>query len=337
MKMNQLSFVVTIVFAVLCTGCSNDLKAQQKMDAKLKPVLVDLPKNIDKSRNRNVPVTFHLPTQQGPQPLVLISHGGAGSRDGLYALATELAKQGYVAMCLEHVTSNLDDVRLRMKNKRLRFKDAVIDCGNDMKARKNRPLDVRFAIDLAQKLNRDDVRLKNRLDLSKIAMLGHSYGAYTTMVCCGVKPVNIEGELSEPRIKLGIALSPQSANGAFFNKDSFSKVTSPFIGISGTEDKTFDINTAEQRKDFFKLMPKGDKHLIWLHDAGHFSFSDPSGSARRSFLRPDRDVTKTLKIIVPAILDSYILGKTKLDNSTRDKLVQKSLGGKVKKIDWLSN
>tara|TARA_R110002072_G_scaffold303069_1_gene492548 strand:+ start:19352 stop:20326 length:975 start_codon:yes stop_codon:yes gene_type:complete len=299
--------------------------------------VIDLPINVDKTRERNVPVTFHLPKPRTSQPLVIVSHGGAGSRDGLFALSSEIARQGYIVMCLEHVTSNLDDIRSRMRNGRLSFKDALIACGNDTVPRKDRPLDVRFAIKLAEKLNRDDARFKGRIDVSRIAILGHSYGAYTTMVCCGVKPVNIEEDLAEPRIKLGIALSPQAGNGNFFDSDSFSDVSVPFVGITGTQDTTHFIASLDQRRDFFKLMPKGDKHLLWIHDAHHFSFSDPTGTQRRTLIPPDKDVTNALKVIVPKVLDSYLRGEPKLDGPTRKELVEKSLRGRVREIEWEAN
>lgn len=295
---------------------------------------LDFPDNMDQDRKRNVPIKFHLPEEKSAQPLILVSHGAGGSRDGLFALAEEMAKQGYVVMCLEHVTSNTDSIRARMRSKRLGFKDALVDCGNDMSARKNRPLDVKFAIDLAERFNRENLDLNGRIDLSQIGMIGHSYGAYTTMVCCGAKPVNIKEELVEPRVKLGIALSPQGGNGHFFDATSFSEMQVPFVGVSGNRDITQFIASLKDREDCFRSMPKGDKHFLWFFDAGHFSFSDPSGSGRKIFIKPDKDVTLGLKKIIPWILDVHLRGKGKLDEATRKKLVDASLTGTVKKIQW---
>jgi len=308
--------LVLMVFAVVPGYAS----AQTKV--------IDLPDLVDVSRDRAVPLTFHLPKQAAAQPLVLVSHGGSGSRHSMYALAAEIARQGYVVACLEHVTSNTDDVRRRMRTEGVGYRQALIACGDDKVPRKQRPLDVRFAIDQAERLNRDDARFRGRIDLSRIAIVGHSYGAYTAMVCSGVKPADIRGDLTEPRIQLAIALSPISANGNFFNQDGFSEVTIPFVGISGTRDIVGD-----RHRDFFRLMPKGDKHLLWFHDATHFSFSDPTGGPRR-LLRPDTDVTHALQVIVPAILETYLREGPKLDKAKRDELVKNSLGGKVRKIEW---
>ena len=211
--------------------------------------ILDFPDNMDQMRNRNVPIKFHLPEETAAQPMVVVSHGAGGSRDGIFALSQEMANQGYVVMCLEHVTSNLDNIRSRMRGKRLSFRNTLVDCGKDMSARKNRPLDVKFAIDLAQRFNREKLGLKGRIDFSQVAMIGHSYGAYTTMVCCGAKPVNIEENLVEARIKLGIALSPQAANGHFFEESSFKKWKVPFVGISGNRDKTQFIDSLKDRED----------------------------------------------------------------------------------------
>ncbi|MDF3127664.1 hypothetical protein P0Y35_00500 [Kiritimatiellaeota bacterium B1221] len=291
-------------------------------------VVVDLPRNMDGARKRNVPAVFHLPRQTAPQPLVLVSHGASGSRHGMYALAAEMAKQGYVVMCLEHVTSNTGNIRWRMRSQGLNYKQALKACGNDKAVRENRVRDVGFAIDLAEKLNRVDKRIQGRIDLSRIAIIGHSYGAYTAMVSCGVLPVTTDEDLSEPRIQLGIALSPQSANGNFFNEQSFAKVTVPFVGISGTRDLSGDAHG-----DFFRLMPEGDKHFLWFHDAHHFSFSDPAGGPRKN-IQSDADVTHALKIIVPQLLDVYLRGEARLNEEARNALVSEALRGTVHAIEW---
>ena len=62
---------------------------------------------FDPARNRTVPVLIRLPPQPGPAPLVLLSHGLGGSRDGLAYLGESLAAAGYVAVHLQHHGSDI--------------------------------------------------------------------------------------------------------------------------------------------------------------------------------------------------------------------------------------
>ena len=48
------------------------------------------------------------------------------------------------------------------------------------------PVDIHFVIDQAQEWNRGDATLKGRMKLGNLGMLGHSFGAYTTMVIGGM-------------------------------------------------------------------------------------------------------------------------------------------------------
>ncbi|CAD72482.1 MAG TPA: hypothetical protein DDX19_01775 [Rhodopirellula baltica] len=80
-------------------------------------------------------------------------------------------------------------------------------------------------------------------------------------------------------------------------------------------------------------MPPGDKRLLWFHDASHSSFSDPTGGPRR-LPNTDTDVTNALKNMVPRVLDKYLLDKGELDQTNRDELIKRSLGGSVRQIEW---
>ena len=53
--------------------------------------ILDFPDNMDQMRNRNVPIKFHLPEETAAQPMVVVSHGAGGSRDGIFALSQEMA------------------------------------------------------------------------------------------------------------------------------------------------------------------------------------------------------------------------------------------------------
>ena len=74
----------------------------------------------------------------------------------------------------------------------------------------NRPLDVTFAIDQLEVLNRSEGPLQGRLDLNRVGAAGHSFGAYTTLAVAGEvlgRPGGREISLADPRIKAAIPMS----------------------------------------------------------------------------------------------------------------------------------
>ncbi|EGF24434.1 hypothetical protein [Rhodopirellula baltica] len=45
-------------------------------------------------------------------------------------------------------------------------------------------------------------------------------------------------------------------------------------------------------------------------------------------------MTNALKNMVPRVLDKYLLDKGELDQTNRDELIKRSLGGSVRQIEW---
>ncbi len=157
----------------------------------------------DTARKRDVPVLIRRPAGSGPAPLVLLSHGLGGSREGLAYLGEALAGAGYVAVHLQHKGSDAAiwqggaDVRASMGA-------AVTDIG----AALARLQDVVFALDTVQADG--EPLLQGRIDQDRIAIAGHSYGAWTVSHMLGERlPLGGFGlNLPDPRLRAGIALSP---------------------------------------------------------------------------------------------------------------------------------
>jgi predicted dienelactone hydrolase len=169
-----------------------------------------------------------------------------------------------------------------------------------------RPKDITFAIDRAIEWNKKDKALKGKIDTEKIALMGHSYGAHTTLVACGARPIldhlkppvkpgkGLAEDLGDPRITFGIAMSPQGPGGVFFGEESYKTISKPLVCISGTKDGQKGLKggpglPADNRMKAFELMPAGDKHMLWLKNADHMSFSgEPTtGGPLPSPSRPD--------------------------------------------------
>jgi predicted dienelactone hydrolase len=213
---------------------------------------------------RKVPIKVHLPTTGGPFPVMIVSHGAGGDWDTHYAQSQHLASNGYVVLCLEHVGSNRE--RLTQSFRLMQNLDAMIHDSKEVLAR---PKDVSFALDQAEECNRTNEKLRKKLDLQRTGMMGHSFGAFTTMVVGGMKPAlewltprvepgsGLGPDLRDPRVKCGVALSPQGVGEPFFIRESFGSLKMPLLGVSGTEDKQHNGLTAANRREAFALWPQG--------------------------------------------------------------------------------
>ncbi len=64
----------------------------------------------DTARDRTVPVRIFLPDaarHSDPCPVVLLSHGLGGSREGFGYLGEDWAKHGYIAIVMQHIGSDI--------------------------------------------------------------------------------------------------------------------------------------------------------------------------------------------------------------------------------------
>ncbi len=302
--------------------------------------------NPQTSQGREVPIKLHIPTTGGPYPVVIISHGAGGNWDTHYAQAKYLASHGYAVLCLEHVGSNTE----RMKSS-IRFLHNLKEMIHDSNEVLGRPKDVSFAINQATEWNREHQKLKGRLDLSRVGIMGHSFGAFTTMVVTGMRPAldwiepkvapgsGLGPNLSDERVKCGIALSPQAPGDPFFLKESYSSLRVPLMGISGTKDKQQNGEPPIARYESFKLWPEMQKKnlFVWLGNASHLDFTDSTGGdvqGRESSNRAD-----VQNVVRPATL--FFFNKClKNDNSLSALMSTESLKpyirGEINSIEVLS-
>src|SRR5438270_631022 len=134
---------------------------------------------FDKKRERKVPVKIYFPTTgDGPFPVVVFSHGLGGSREGYEYLGRHWASHGYVSVHVQHLGS--DNAVWENKAPGEIMENMRASAANLQNAT-NRPPDVSFAIDQMEKMNREEGPFKKRLDLGRIGVAGHSFGAFTTL------------------------------------------------------------------------------------------------------------------------------------------------------------
>lgn len=218
----------------------------------------------DASRDRGVPVKIYYPkTGAGPFPVVIFSHGLGGTRENYAYLGEYWAAHGYVSVHLQHLGS--DDGIFQNGGMRHLW-DTLRKVFENPTNSYNRAWDVSFAIDQLEKLNREPSLLQNRLDLSRLGMAGHSFGAATTLIVVGERSSTITGKFLEPRIKAAIAMSPPVFDGI-----QFDGIHVPVFVMTGTHDAGF-TRTADRRTAYDGITSPGTC-LVLFKGADHLTFS----------------------------------------------------------------
>ena len=159
------------------------------------------------------------------------------------------------------------------------------------------------------KLNRSDPALKGKLDLDRIGMAGHSFGAYTTLAVAGqLFPVG--GSQPEPRIKAAIPISPNAPRDRSTLAKSFGAITIPTLHLTGTRDESpIDptLKPADRRLAFDHAV-KSERDLAIFDGADHMVFAvKPRASSRLT----DEKVQDWVRICTTAFWDAYLKNDAK--------------------------
>ncbi|MFA6291750.1 MAG: hypothetical protein WC637_08210 [Victivallales bacterium] len=226
----------------------------------------------DSARNREIPVKIYIPASAGIYPVIIFSHGLGGTCDGYEYLGTHWAKDGYVSVHIQHKGSD-DEVWKDKPNPLESMRKAIKDLPSIL----NRPKDVSFAIDQIEKLNKDEKsELAGKCAIDRVGVAGHSFGAYTALASSGrvlVGPLGGKTNLSDPRIKACIAMSPPASEKEKKN-NSYANYSVPCLHMTGTEDDSPVADTkAADRRIPFDCIDKNDQYLLTFIGGDHMIFS----------------------------------------------------------------
>ncbi len=185
---------------------------------------------VDTVRGRAVPVRLYLPTGSQPTSLVVFSHGIGGSRRGYAYLGEHFARHGVASLHLQHVGSD----RGLWSGSPFTLVGRLQDAAREKEAL-DRVYDLRFALD--ELLERS--AFGARIDRTRIAAAGHSYGANTVMLASGAR-IERDGkplDLRDPRIRAAVLLSAPPFYGEDDPGRILASVTLPSLHITATGDE----------------------------------------------------------------------------------------------------
>jgi dienelactone hydrolase len=196
----------------------------------LAPFRIDAPE-----RGTELEVRISAPTTGSDLPVILFAHGFGWSMNAYAPLVDHWASHGFVVLQPTFLDSRTlalapDDPRTPTIW-RTRVSDMV------------RVLDALPAVEAAVP------GLGGRLDRSRIAAVGHSYGAQTVGMLLGARVLGEDGvpgdSLADPRIAAGVllaatgdgeSLTPFAAEHFGFMRPDFSSMRAPVLGVAGDRD-----------------------------------------------------------------------------------------------------
>ncbi|GLV60118.1 hypothetical protein KDH_69410 [Dictyobacter sp. S3.2.2.5] len=230
----------------------------------VKPVVLSAP-----DRGEDLQVRVSMPVTGRQLPVILFSHGFGGSLDSYAPLVDFWAAHGFVVIQPTHLDSRTLNIP-----------------SDDPRT----PRIWRFRVeDLQRILNQLDhieaavPGLSGRLDRSRIAVAGHSWGAQTVGMLMGARVLDAEGgkgeDMSDARVKAGVLLAAAGQGGSDltpfaaehfpFMNPSFAEMTTSALVVAGDHDQSLlSVRGPDWFTDPYFLSP-GGKSLLTLFGAEH--------------------------------------------------------------------
>lgn len=211
----------------------------------------------DRARDRDVPMTLYMTAGTAPLPVVVFSHGIGEDRDSYRYLGRALASAGFLAVHVTHAGTD----RAMLERGYLHLYRATKKKDNWV----NRPLDVSFVL--------DQLKNETRADLDRVAVAGHSAGAFTAFALAGMKAGGGES-LRDPRVKAIVAMSMPRLD-KIVPRDGYDAIAIPVLNITGTCDSSLIYRTRPRHRRIpFDSTRAPRQYLVTLRGVNHNSFSN---------------------------------------------------------------
>jgi predicted dienelactone hydrolase len=231
----------------------------------VKPVVLSAP-----GRGVDLHVRVSAPVTGGDLPVIVFSHGYGSSLDGYGPLTDFWAAHGFAVVQPTHLDS--------------RTVGLPPDDPRRAGIWRSRVEDMTRILDRLELLESAVPGLGGRLDRSRVAAAGHSFGGQTAGVLLGLRVLDAEvdeGEdLSDPRVEAGVLLATAGRGGAdltpfaaenfpWMRNPSFAHMTTPALVVAGDQDDLpLTVRGPAWMTDPYFLSP-GRKSLLTLFGAEH--------------------------------------------------------------------
>ncbi|WP_081973006.1 alpha/beta hydrolase [Leptolyngbya sp. KIOST-1] len=228
------------------------------------------------------------PVPPGGFPLVVISHGLGGTRDSYSYLAEYLVTGGIAVATLEHPGSNDQQLYALLAGQ----SDAVVQDEEFLR----RPRDVSLTLNALENLSRNPSVIQNQLDLSRVGVVGQSFGGYTALAlagasfdlarlaaacppgtlsfnpslllqCQALRLGNPGNSLVDPRVRSIFVMNP--VGSVLFGPTGYSQLDLPVMVVAGTADTV--APAFPEQIEPFSWLTTPDRYLLLISRGTHFS------------------------------------------------------------------
>jgi len=264
----------------------------------------------------------------GPLPLIIYSHGATGGGLSASFLTERLAREGFVVAAPDYedkyyaarIRKSIPRQTARLKLKMLKWmrelKEHQLNRGGKTYRRKvlgYRPKTAKLVIDRLLRENRDPKSpLYNVINDHEIGLVGHSFGAWTSILVGGADPIYYDA-----RAKAIVALSGP-CNENVYERNELGNIHIPIMFMFGGEEPK--VGRMSDRELLYDRA-NPPKFLLEINGADHFTFS---GGIRKEFRTISEYVTKDPR---RAAIVEYTVAFFKY-YLKKDKEARKQLGSK---------
>ncbi len=256
----------------------------------------------DGTRERDIPLRVYLPSSPTAAPVILFSHGLGGSREGNPYLGQHWSGRGYVVVFMQHIGSDESVWKDAPILQRMTAMKQAANLQNTV----NRFKDVFAVIDQLERWNVDkESELLGRMDLSRLGMSGHSFGAVTTQGVSGQRARTGGAPFTDERIKAAVIMSPNSPKNGGDPAKLFGGVSIPWMLMTGTRDvAAVGDADVESRLAVFPGLKAGNKYQLVLDGGEHEAFSDHALPGTKNKRNPNHH--RVILALSTAFWDAYL-------------------------------
>lgn len=238
--------------------------APPAVTASVRPVVLPAP-----GRGEDLQLRVTAPTTGERLPVVVFSHGFGSSMDAYGPITEHWASHGFLVLQPTH----LDSASLGL-------------APNDPRTPRiwrTRVEDMVRALDGLEAVEQAVPALRGRIDGTRVAATGHSYGATTASALLGARVLDSDGDpgedMTDARFGAGVLLAvagtggpdllPFAAQAFPFMNPAFDAMTTPTLIVGGDADQSpLSTRGPDWWTDAYRLSPAG-KHQLTLSGADH--------------------------------------------------------------------